>query len=157
MRRSLFTAAILLALTAGPVYLRAQSPAPTFEIQGTKTKLTGVLIDAKDLEKATPRSAAASPAHQPIKIVRAVDASSPLLFKSCTTGEKLGTVTFKVYKPGDPTKFKYVTLKDAIITKIEPVSWSGAHDDSGPAEKITFQFGKVEIKYGEQKASDGDF
>ena len=65
-------------------------------------------------------------------------------------------VIFKVYKPGDPTKYKIVTLGNAIITKVvkgvkQPNTGktnANSHEKGGTGEleNFSFTFEKISVE-----------
>jgi len=112
----LFTAVLLLVLSLGSGLLMAQSGG-SIDIQGSRTKVTGTLQDATTIMAITTKNAGAMKG-QMITIGREKDATSPNLYQAVNTKEVLPKVVFKVFKPGDPTRYKIITLTNATIVKV---------------------------------------
>jgi len=146
MHAKLFTATLLLIISQGAASLRAQNGGGTMMIKGSVTKLSSSLSDFKSIMAITEKNVAGKQ-HDVITIVKERDASSPQLLKASTSNEVLQQVVFKVTNPGDATKYKLITLTNAIITKITPVKGSATHNDTHEQEEISFTFGKIEISY----------
>ncbi len=59
--------------------------------------------------------------HQPLKVTKVIDKSSPLLFRALSTGERLPKVELKFYRTsaqGTMEHYYTMSLEDAIITNI---------------------------------------
>lgn len=88
--------------------------------------------------------------HQPIKILKRIDQSSPLIMKALTENQKVEAV-FKFYRPnpsGDGTteQFYTVQLKDANVAAVkQQVPDTIAKDTAGlpPMETIEFVFKEI--------------
>ncbi|WP_242396307.1 type VI secretion system tube protein TssD [Anaeromyxobacter oryzisoli] len=88
--------------------------------------------------------------HQPIKIVKRIDQSSPLIMKALTENQKVEAV-FKFYRPnpsGDGTteQFYTVQLKEANVSAVkQEVPDTIAKDTAGlpPLEQIEFVFKEI--------------
>ena len=79
-----------------------------------------------------------------------IDKSSPVLFKSCATGEHIKEATITVRKAGKgQQEFLIIKMNDIIITSVSP-SVSG--DGSASTENVSLQFAKVDLEYKAQKA-----
>ena len=79
-----------------------------------------------------------------------VDKSSPVLMKSCATGEHIKEATITVRKAGkDQQEFLIIKMNDIIITSVNP---SGAGDGAATAENVALQCAKVDLEYKPQKA-----
>ena len=148
MKTQLFSAALLLVLTCGTVSLMAQQ-AGTIDIQGSRTKITGPLTDVTAIMAITKKNVATRKG-QTITIEREIDAASPNLYQALNTKEVLPKVAFKVYKPGDQTKYKMITLGNAIITKVSK------NTNTHEKEDISFTFEKIEIQYFGGSTSTSD-
>jgi len=110
----------------------------------------------------------ASGSHGPVTITKTVDPASPNIMQAHTTGEVLPKISFKLYKPGDNTKWKVVTFDNAIITGLTvkkgvknpngdpgkgkanqqpaPASTSTS-SDTGDHEEVSFTYQTLEIVY----------
>jgi type VI secretion system secreted protein Hcp len=108
---------------------------------------------------AAPRDSATGQAsgkrqHEPIKVVKEIDASSPQLRKAVTTGEHLKEVVFQFYRSGAQGKdelYETIRLSDAIITGIENRGSGNAGRGERPTEEISFEYEKIEFTYAQQK------
>jgi type VI secretion system secreted protein Hcp len=95
--------------------------------------------------------------HEPIKIVKEIGSSTPQLQKALATGELLQEVVFEFYRPGKATEkdkvepYQTIRLTDAMITSIQ--NRGGEAASNRPQEEISFQYGKIEYSYSEQKQS----
>ena len=80
-----------------------------------------------------------------------VDKSTPKLFTAHATGEHLKTATLTARKAGkDQQEFLTVTLSPIIVSSYTNSGAAGS--DIIPTESISFNFGKIELKYKPQKA-----
>jgi type VI secretion system Hcp family effector len=119
MQARLFTGTLLLVLSLGPGLLMAQSGGGSIDIQGSRTKFTGTIQDATTIMAITTKNVDTKKG-QTITIGRERDGASPNLFQECVnTKEVLPKVVFKVFKPGDPTRYKIITLTNATIVKVD--------------------------------------
>jgi type VI secretion system Hcp family effector len=160
MQARLFSATLLLVLSFGTASLMAQQVGGSIDIQGSRTKFTGALTDATAILAITKKNAGTARG-QTITIEKETDAASPLLFQACNTKEVLPKVIFKVYKPGDATKFKTITIDNAIITKVakggaKQPSTAKPNTDTHAKEVLEFTFQQLEVEYsgGSTTASD---
>ena len=90
--------------------------------------------------------------HQPVKIVKALDASSPQLQKAASTGEHLKEVVFQFYRNngGKEELYETIRLTDAFISSVQNRGGSSAHSGH-PTEEITIQYAKIDFGYAQQK------
>jgi type VI secretion system Hcp family effector len=150
MLTKLFAATLLLVISQGTSSLRAQNKVGTMTITGPRTKVTGSLKDATSVMDVTLKNVA-SKQHEAITITREKDGSSPVLYSALSAKEVLTQVSFKVFKPGDASKYKTITLTNAIITSIKPSkpnpqnSESQAHS-TDELEEVKFTFQKIEVE-----------
>ncbi len=107
---------------------------------------------------ASPRDAASGMAtgrrtHQPVSFVKEWGAATPQFQQAMITNESFKSVLFeflKVNDNGEEYVFHTIKLGTALITEIQqyidPVSTSGnVGGDTGPLEKISFNFQRIEI------------
>ncbi len=157
MQTKLFAATLLLLISQGAASLRAQNKGGTMTITGPRTKITGTLKDATSVMNVTMKNVA-SKQHDVITVTKEKDESSPLLLKAASTNEVLSQVVFKVFKPGDPSKYKTITLTNAIISSVSATKarTSGTQVDTHELEEIKFTFQKIEVENiaGSTSASD---
>jgi type VI secretion system Hcp family effector len=162
MQQRLFLATLLLVLSCGTSLLMAQrveSTGGSIDIQGSRTKVTGDLTDVTSIMAITKRNVATTKG-QTITIERESDAASPNLYKALDAKEVLAKVIFKVYKPDDPTKYKIITLDNAIITKVnkgtKQPNTAKTNTDTHQKEAISFTFQKISIQYFGGSTSTSD-
>jgi type VI secretion system Hcp family effector len=159
MQARLFTGTLLLVLSLGSGLLMAQSGGGSIDIQGSRTKYTGTVQDATNIMAMSHRSKG-SGIGQTITIGREKDAASPLLFQACINKEPLPKVIFKVFKPGDPTRYKLITLENATISKVSsraPQPNTGkTNAKTHEMEDISFIYSAIDVQYfaGSTTASD---
>jgi type VI secretion system secreted protein Hcp len=76
--------------------------------------------------------------------------ASPLLFKNCCSGEHMKKATLTCRKAGGgQQEFLIIELSPVLVSSISAAGSSGG--DAKPMESVTLAFGKIEIKYKEQK------
>jgi|SRR5580698_6942190 type VI secretion system Hcp family effector len=157
MLTKLFAATLLVIISHGIAPLRAQNKGGTMTVTGPRTKVTSALKDATSVMNVTLKNVA-SKQHDVITITRERDGSSPVLYDALTTKEVLTQVIFKVFKPGDPSKYKTITLTNATISSINPAKarTSGTQADTHELDEIKFTFQKIEVENlaGSTSASD---
>jgi type VI secretion system Hcp family effector len=157
MQARLFTTTLLVVLSLGNGLLMAQSGG-SIDIQGSRTKVTGTLQDAATIMAITTKNAGAMKG-QTITIGRETDPSSPNLYQAYQTKEVLPKVVFKVFKPGDPTKYKIITLTNATITKAgsrSPQPNTGHTGGKPQQENISFTFTEISVQYFAGSTSTSD-
>ncbi len=77
-----------------------------------------------------------------------VDKASPVLLKSCATGDHIKEATITVRKAGKgQQEFLIIKMNDVIITSVAP---SGA-GEAATAESVTLQCAKIDLEYKPQK------
>jgi type VI secretion system secreted protein Hcp len=88
--------------------------------------------------------------HKPLRIVKAKDVSSPLLFQASYTGEKLTSVELKLFRITDGKEEHYfsIILENAIIVKMREYSESSLDPSNEPdMEEVFFSFQKIIWRY----------
>jgi type VI secretion system secreted protein Hcp len=87
---------------------------------------------------------------QDFHFVKKTDKASAKLFVACATGEHIKTATLVCRKAGgDQQEFLTVVLSPILVSSFQT---SGSHgSELIPLEQISFNFGKIEYKYKEQK------
>jgi len=168
MQARLFSTALTLVLSLGTGIVMAQPAQGTvgsIDIQGSRTKFTGSLKEASMIMDITTKNVGTKKGGT-ITITREVDAASPKLYDAYNSKEALPKVIFKVYKPGDPTKYKIVTLEGAIITKVvkgvkqptsaKPNPNTHKENDTSEMENVSFTFTAIMVENlgGSTSASD---
>jgi len=153
MHVRLFSAVLMLVLSCGARCVMAQGG--SIDIQGSRTKFTGTAQDLTSIMAITTKNVDTKKG-QTITIGRERDGASPNLFQECVnTKEVLPKVVFKVFKPGDPTRYKIITLTNATISKVssrapQPNTGHGnakAHENgSSQMEDVSFAFTAIDIQ-----------
>lgn len=133
-------------------------------IDGTKNPMPGEvtqkgreaqhLILAYSHEIISPRDAASGQAtgklqHQPFRLVKLINRSSPLLLQALANNEIIPTVTIDIWTPsavGTEVKLLTYVLKNARLVSVRP--WMpNKHDSSalsyGPAEEIALTYESI--------------
>lgn len=84
-----------------------------------------------------------------------VDKATPKLAEACCTGKHFGKVTVEVCRAGgDKVKYMEYKLSNAIVSSISQ-GGTGRGGDEVPVEQVSFNFGKIEWTYTQQKRPDG--
>ncbi|WP_028321021.1 type VI secretion system tube protein TssD [Desulfatiglans anilini] len=92
--------------------------------------------------------------YEPLRIVKRIDKSSPLLFKALTNNEVIEGV-FKFYRPnpaGDGTTQHFFTIeiqegRISTITRFSPDVIDPASANTPPTEEVSFVFGYIRMCY----------
>jgi type VI secretion system secreted protein Hcp len=92
--------------------------------------------------------------YEPIRIVKRIDKSSPLLAKALCNNETI-EAKFKFYRPnpaGDGTTEQHFTIeitegRVASITRVSPDVIDPASANAPPTEEVTFVFGRIVWTY----------
>ena len=80
-----------------------------------------------------------------------IDKASPVLMKSCATGQHIKEATITLRKAGKgQQEFLIIKMNDVLITAVSDAD--GA--EAGPIESVSLAFAKVDVEYRPQK-SDG--
>jgi type VI secretion system secreted protein Hcp len=80
-----------------------------------------------------------------------IDKASPVLMKSCATGQHMKEATITLRKAGKgQQEFLIIKMNDVLITAVSDAD--GA--EAGPIESVSLAFAKVDVEYRPQK-SDG--
>jgi type VI secretion system secreted protein Hcp len=88
--------------------------------------------------------------YDPIRIVKRIDKSSPLLFKALTNNEVIEAI-FRFYRPnpsGDGTTQQFYTIKInqgriASYQRVSPDVIDPASANAPPTEEVSFVFGEI--------------
>ncbi len=86
---------------------------------------------------------------QDFKIVKHVDAATPLLFEAVCTGQSIKEATFTARKAGEKgVDFLKIRFDEVLISSAAPAGTAGGEDL--PMEQVTLDFGSVEIEFTKQ-------
>jgi type VI secretion system secreted protein Hcp len=91
--------------------------------------------------------------HSDFSITKAVDLASPVLLQRCCEGMHIPSLTLTLVRSGGDTKvpFMVYTLTNLVVSD---VSYSGSTDGL-PYESVSFNYGKIEWVYTQQKRAGG--
>lgn len=88
-------------------------------------------------------------------IVKALDKASPKIFEACSTGKHITTVTVELCRAGgDKVKYMEYKLSNCIVSSYRP-GGSAQGGETLPLEEVSFNYGKIELSYTQQKRADG--
>lgn len=88
-------------------------------------------------------------------IIKALDKASPKLFLAASDGTHIKSVILELCRAGgDKLKYMEYKMSNCLITLVSPAGESKA-PETLPLEKVTFNYGKIEMSYTQQKRADG--
>lgn len=121
-----------------------------FKADGPGASAEGSLTDASMVFHLTRKDALVK-THAPLTISRKADGASPKLLKWCSDKEKINKIAFTVYNQGDSSKFKVVTLGDAVISGIKVTKpgklAGGTHTGEPAVEQVTLHYKSLSVVY----------
>lgn len=148
------------------LFLIAASPAAepiNSIITGRDGPITGdgpdgsVIVLGFEHEIVSPRDPASGQAtgkrqHKPVRIVKPIDKSSPLLYRAIATNETLPTVEFRFHRPTEKGTGVYykVTLTNASISSIrqwKPNTRDLSADRAGDLEEVSFSYQTITWRF----------
>jgi type VI secretion system secreted protein Hcp len=92
---------------------------------------------------------------QDFSIVKALDKASPKLALACADGTHISEIILELCRAGgDKVKYMEYKLSDAMVTSVRP-GGSSAGGEALPLEEVSFNYGKIEWTYTQQKRGDG--
>jgi len=92
---------------------------------------------------------------QDFSIVKALDKSSPVIALACANGTHIKEVIIELCRAGgDKVKYMEYKLSNCIVSSWRP-GGSSHGGETLPLEEISFNFGKIEWTYTQQKRADG--
>jgi type VI secretion system secreted protein Hcp len=138
--------------------LRAADPIEA-TITGPNGPITGdakngsVIVLGFEHEVVSPRDAASGlptgrRQHKPVRIVKAIDKATPLLYRAIARNETLPTVVLRFFKTSSQGKVQYytVTLTDASVAGIrqwKPNTRDASADRAGDLEEVSFIYRSI--------------
>jgi type VI secretion system secreted protein Hcp len=91
---------------------------------------------------------------QDFSITKALDKASPKLALACADGTHIKQITLELCRAGgDKVKYMDYKLTNCIISSYHDGGSSGG--ENLPVETVTFNYGKIEWTYTQQKRADG--
>lgn len=91
--------------------------------------------------------------HADFTVTKLLDKASPKIYEFCCTGKHIKEVTIEMCRAGgDKMKYMEIKLQEAIISN---VSSSGSSGSDFPNESVSFNYGKINWTYTQQKRADG--
>jgi type VI secretion system secreted protein Hcp len=104
----------------------------------------------------TSGAATAGRAHfQDFSVTKPSDRASPKLALACADGTHIKAVTLELCRAGgDKAKYMEYKLTNCIVSSYHDGGSAGGAE-SGPIEAISFNYGKIEWTYIQQKRADG--
>jgi type VI secretion system secreted protein Hcp len=82
-----------------------------------------------------------------LTITKVIDKASPKLALYCASGQHIPKVKLVVQRPGGSSMpYFEITLTDAVVSAVQH-SGSGGDNAAQPTERVTFEYGRVELKY----------
>jgi type VI secretion system secreted protein Hcp len=92
---------------------------------------------------------------QDVSITKALDKASPKLALACADGTHVKQVTLELCRAGgDKVKYMEYGLTNCIISSYHDGGSAGGAEDL-PIETVSFNYGKIEWIYTQQKRADG--
>jgi type VI secretion system secreted protein Hcp len=92
---------------------------------------------------------------QDFSIVKALDKASPKLALACADGTHIKEVILELCRAGgDKVKYMEYKLSNCIISSYRP-GGSAQGGEALPLEEVSFNYGKMEWTYTQQKRADG--
>ncbi len=88
---------------------------------------------------------------QDISFTKRFDKASPKLMLNCCNGTHIKNAVFTLRKAGgEQQEYMFIRLNDVIVSSVSAGGSTDGGDDI-PLESVTFNYGKIEVEYKEQK------
>ncbi len=99
-------------------------------------------------------AAAGRTVHHDFHVTKYIDKASPKIYEAVSKGTHIKKVKLEVCRAGgSQVKFLEVTMEEVLISSVAPASHGGKEDL--PTESVSFNYGKIEWVYTQQKRADG--
>ena len=93
---------------------------------------------------------------QDFSVVKTLDKASPKLALACADGTHTSEVVIELCRAGgDKVKYMEYKLTDCIVSSFSYGGSSEKGEDPLPIEKVSFNYGKIEWTYTQQKRAGG--
>ncbi|MBD3222628.1 type VI secretion system tube protein Hcp [bacterium] len=92
--------------------------------------------------------------HSDFTVTKQIDLASPVLAQRCCDGSHIPKIALTVLRAGGQGKqvpFLVVTLTNVVVSDVA----YGGQKESLPTETVSFNYGKIEWVYTQQKRADG--
>jgi type VI secretion system secreted protein Hcp len=91
--------------------------------------------------------------HSDFTITKAIDLASPVLLQRCSDGTHIPSLTLTLVRSGGDNKVPFMTytLTNLVVSN---VSYGGSKDGL-PQESVSFNYGKIDWVYTQQKRAGG--
>jgi type VI secretion system secreted protein Hcp len=91
--------------------------------------------------------------HSDFTITKELDKATPLLAQKCSDGTHIPSIKLVLARAGGGTHVPYMeySLTNCIVSSVS----TGGGTGSFPTEAVTFNYGKIEWTYTQQKRDDG--
>ena len=94
--------------------------------------------------------------HGDFEITKHVDKSSPKLYEALSTGKHFKKIKLEACRAGgSQVKFMEITMEEVLVSSANLSSANGKTGDALPTERLSFNYGKIEWTYTQQKRTDG--
>lgn len=150
-RRSWLALAALLIALAGlavaarpaPAALPASSVVGTVIISGISGGTSGMTqaIPIKSYSWSVTKSPGGKPVLSKLTFTKALDAASPLLFRSVVLGQQLASVSVNIYDPGTTTVRANFAIGDVVVSAVS--DGQAANTVSAQTETVSLSFSRV--------------
>lgn len=92
---------------------------------------------------------------QDFSIVKTLDKASPKIALACADGTHIKSIILELCRAGgDKVKYMEYKMTNCIVSSFHP-GGSAQGGETLPLEEVTFNFGKIEWIYTQQKRADG--
>lgn len=91
--------------------------------------------------------------HADFQITKALDTASPVLLQRCSDGTHIPSLTLTLVRSGGDSKVPFMTytLTNLVVSNVN----YGGSKDGLPTESVSFNYGKIEWVYTQQKRAGG--
>lgn len=131
---------------AGKIFQAALAKKAVFEIEDYSFDIEQTL----NIGSQSTGAGAGRVTFNPFSITRKIDKLSPVFFQKACSGTAFKEVCLGLRKSaGGDASGQFFVLFRFLLVAVKTVSW--AHDDEAPKETVTFEYGALQVFYGQQK------